>query len=83
MHFGSIDLLGFSLFENTRQAQKTPAKKWNNAVVQFLIASAPKLCGMDVRYGWILFRLIKKHFYQQVLKLGANDASAQGLQNAL
>ena len=25
----------------------------------------------------------KKFFYQQVLKLGANEASAQGLQNAL
>jgi hypothetical protein len=25
----------------------------------------------------------KKTFYQQVLKLGANEASAQGLQNAL
>jgi hypothetical protein len=25
----------------------------------------------------------KKTFYQQVLKLGANEASAQGLQNVL
>jgi hypothetical protein len=30
-----------------------------------------------------LFRLRKKTFYRQVLKLGANEASAQGLQNAL
>jgi hypothetical protein len=27
--------------------------------------------------------IIKKTIYQQVLKLGANEASAQGLQNAL
>jgi hypothetical protein len=26
---------------------------------------------------------VKKNFYQQVLKLGANEASAQELQNAL
>ena len=30
-----------------------------------------------------LFRMKQKTFYQQVLKLGANEASAQGLQNAL
>ena len=30
-----------------------------------------------------LFRMRKKTFYRQVLKLGANEASAQGLQNAL
>ena len=83
MHFGSIDLLGFSLFENTRQAQKTPAKKWNNAVVQFFNCK----CAKTLRYGCAVWMdtvpTDKKHFYQQVLKLGANDASAQGLQNAL
>ena len=30
-----------------------------------------------------LFRMRKKNFFRQVLKLGANEASAQGLQNAL
>ena len=31
----------------------------------------------------ILFPMRKKTIYQQVLKLGANEASAQGLQNTL
>jgi hypothetical protein len=30
-----------------------------------------------------LFRMRKKTFYRQVLKLRANEASAQGLQNAV
>ena len=33
--------------------------------------------------GQRLSHSLKKTIYQQVLKLGANEASAQGLQNAL
>ena len=42
-----------------------------------------------VGYVWVrtvgdkLFPMRKKTFYQQVLKLGANEVSAQGLQNAV
>jgi hypothetical protein len=54
--------------------------------VGFLLCDFSMILVVDGDYNTVrdrLFRLIKKTFCRQVLKLEANEASAQRLQNAL